>query len=134
MSQIKLVIGISGKEKLFVHSSFTALEISVYASSSIDFSGGGGKNKLRLLARKHADALAEQAENPRPAICSFLYEQTPIEIWNGFNVIDEMPADEHGWHLWTPLVKYVLTSIGDQMPLNGDDLETFLRYFRKYLA
>lgn len=134
MAQIKMTLGISSKNILFVHSSFTALEITVNASSSIDFSGGGGKNKLRFLARLHADDLAEEAETPRPAICSFLYEKTPIEIWNGFNVIDEVPIEKYGWTLWTPPARYVLTSIGDEMPLNGDDLETFLRYFRKYLT
>lgn len=112
------------KNILFVQSFFTALTSTVYATSFVDFSGGGGKNKLRLLARKHADALAEKAEDPRPAICSFLYEKTPIDIWNGFNVIDEI----------SPGAKYVITNVGYSMPLNGDDLETFLHYFRKYLA
>ncbi|AKM84139.1 TPA: hypothetical protein DCZ46_04310 [Candidatus Campbellbacteria bacterium] len=133
MSGIQLVLGISKENILFAHSSFTALQITVYASSFIDFSGGGGKNKLRLLARRHADALAEQSENPRPAICVFLYEKTSIVVWNGFSVIASLPAESFG-HLWVPPAKHVITSIGDNMPLNGDDLDSFLHFFRKYLV
>src|SRR3989344_6500603 len=133
LREIKIVLVIRVSEKnLSVHSKFIVpidgVEISC---SSVVRDFIGGKNQLRNIARAHAEMLWDSVETCPKDVGFYLFEKTPIEIWNGFGVIVEITnLETFGWF---PPAKYVRTSIGYSIPLDGDQLEFFMREFRKDL-
>ncbi|OGD69112.1 hypothetical protein A3I18_02785 [Candidatus Campbellbacteria bacterium RIFCSPLOWO2_02_FULL_35_11] len=127
LREIKIVLVIRVSEKdLSVHSKFIVpIESVEICCSSVARDFVGSKNQLRNLARAHAEMLWDSVETCPRDVGFYLFDKTPIEIWNGFNVMRKIK--------WSSPIKHVCISDGYNMPLDGDQLEFFMRELRKAL-
>lgn len=135
---IKLTIVIRiGENNLSVHSKFVVpfkgIEICCSSVCENFVITGQSKCQLKRLALSHANLLTESAELASEDVAYYLFGKTPTETWNGFGIIKEVPFDSPCDRHFLP-ARYVRTSIGYNMPLNGDQLEFFMREFRKALV
>lgn len=128
MAKIIMVIR-KGEQHLSVHSKFiVSMENMEICCSTIAHDFIGSKNQLKRLALSHAKKLWKLVEKHPRDTGFYLFDRTPIEIWNGFGILSYV-IDAFGHRPF--YVDEKIPSIGSS--LGGDDIQFFLREFRKAL-